>query len=152
MKKKNEAPQPKDVPLSTAPGTFKKNEKPRLTGTESAFFQRELTLTESRVQADAACERIAELEMLLEGAHARIADLQLAGFVGAPEWSEVNETWNTICRSAVDTSRLVGLEIELEGGQRYLIGDVSSDGGTGPANMPFPRAAVVKRARVLVRR
>jgi len=71
----------------------------------------------------------------------------------AHPWKDINLTWSALLAASLDNSRLVGVEIELEGGHRYLIGDVNTDGGQfGQMNMAFHRDVIVKRARVMVRR
>lgn len=68
------------------------------------------------------------------------------------EWREVNVPYLNMLRACVDPTRLVGLEVEVEG-KVYLVGDVNPDGGQfGRINQAFPLDSIVKRARVAVKR
>lgn len=67
-------------------------------------------------------------------------------------WREMNMTFGALTKTAVESSRLAGLEIEIEG-RTYLIGDVNPDGGQfGQVNQAFRRDSVITRARVRVKR
>lgn len=66
------------------------------------------------------------------------------------QWVEVNQPFSTLCERVLDSSRLVGFEIEING-ERYLIGDVNP-GGHREGGQAFRRDAVVTRARARVRK
>lgn len=69
----------------------------------------------------------------------------------APAWSPIGKTFVEMCERMVDSSRLAGIEVETEDGERYLIGDVNP-GGYREHGQAFRRDVVIARARVRVQR
>jgi hypothetical protein len=66
------------------------------------------------------------------------------------QWVEINQPFHALCERVIDSGRLVGFEVEING-ERHLIGDVNP-GGHKEGGQAFRRDALVTRARVRVRK
>jgi crotonobetainyl-CoA:carnitine CoA-transferase CaiB-like acyl-CoA transferase len=100
---------------------------------------------------------ISEVCAQLDTAHANLAAITRERDALAAQvldrgtgWVEVNRPFSALCERMIDPTRLVGLEIEVNG-ERYIIGDVNP-GGHREGGQAFRRDAVVTRARVRVRK
>lgn len=114
-----------------------------------------------RERAEKEIARCAELEAEVERLKSNISDCtqwsvrcaleEQTPPIAPNEWRDVNMTWHDFAVASVDTSRLVGLELDIEG-KVYLIGDVNPDGGQfGQVNQAWHSGAKVLRARVVRR-
>lgn len=111
---------------------------------------------ELRIEHEACSILLASKSAHVESLELELRNLQrhFAGASTPPdaEWREVNMPFGNLLSAVVDSARLVGLELEIDG-NTFLVGDVNPDGGQfGQINQAFRRNSVVTRARVRVKK